>query len=80
MAEALREMEGNVDDVVRVTDDEIRDSMRMLLNDAGLVTEPAGAAGLAAAAKLRGDFSGRRVGVVVTGGNISKDDLTRLLR
>lgn len=79
VAEAVREMEGNVDDVVRVSDGEIVDSMRMLLNDAGLVTEPAGAAGLAAAARLRGDFAGRRVGVIVTGGNISSDDLARLL-
>lgn len=79
IAEALRDMENNVDDVVRVSDDEIVDSMRMLLNDAGLVAEPAGAAGLAAAAKLRVDFAGRRVGVIVTGGNISRDDLTRLL-
>jgi threonine dehydratase len=79
VAEALRDMENNVDDVVRVSDDEIVDSMRMLLNDAGLVTEPAGAAGLAAAARLRGDFGGRRVGVIVTGGNISRAELGRLL-
>jgi threonine dehydratase len=79
IAEALRDMENNVDDIVRVSDDEIVDSMRMLLKDAGLVTEPAGAAGLAAAAKLRHDFSGRRVGLIVTGGNIAGDDLRRLL-
>jgi threonine dehydratase len=79
VAEALRDMENNVDDVVRVSDDQIVDSMRMLLNDAGLVTEPAGAAGLAAAAKLRHDLSGRRVGVIVTGGNITGDDLRRFL-
>jgi len=79
VAEGLREMENNVDDVVRVTDDEIIDSMRMLLNDAGLVTEPAGAAGLAAAAKLRGELEGQRVSVIVTGGNIAPDDLRRLL-
>jgi threonine dehydratase len=79
VAEGLREMENNVDDVVRVSDDQIIDSMRMLLNDAGLVTEPAGAAGLAAAAKLRSDFSGQRVGVIVTGGNIAPDDLRRML-
>jgi threonine dehydratase len=79
VAEGLREMENNVDDIVRVGDDQIIDAMRMLLNDAGLVTEPAGAAGLAAAAKLRGELEGQRVGVIVTGGNIAPDDLRRLL-
>jgi threonine dehydratase len=76
---ALRQMESNVDDVVRVSDDQIVDAMRMLLDDAGLVTEPAGAAGLAGAAKLRSELAGGRVGVIVTGGNISGDDLRRLL-
>jgi threonine dehydratase len=79
VAVALRQMESNVDDVVRVSDDQIVDAMRMLLDDAGLVTEPAGAAGLAGAAKLGSELAGRRVGVIVTGGNISRDDLRRLL-
>ena len=79
VAEALRAMEDNVDDVVRVGDAEILDSMRLLFNEAGLVVEPAGAAGLAAAARLRSDLSGRRVGVIVTGGNIATDELRRLL-
>ena len=79
VAEALRAMEDNVDDIVRVSDDQIRDAMRMFLVDAGLATEPAGAAGLAGAAKLRGKLGGQRVGVIVTGGNIAADDLRRVL-
>jgi threonine dehydratase len=79
VTEALRAMKDRVDDIVRVSDDDLVHSMRLLLHDAGLVAEPAGAAGLAAAAKLRADFTGHRVGVVVTGGNISAGDLNRLL-
>jgi threonine dehydratase len=79
VAEALREMEGKIDDIVRVSDEQIIDAMRILLKDAGLVTEPAGAAGVAAAAVLRGSYPGQRVGVIVTGGNIAADDLRRLL-
>ena len=79
VAEALRAMEDNVDDVVRVSDAEILDSMRLLFNEDGLVVEPAGAAGLAAAARLRSDLSGWRVGVIVTGGNIASDELRRVL-
>ena len=80
VAEALQAMRGRVDDIVRVSDDEIVNSMRLLLNEAGLVVEPAGAAGLAAAAKLNDRFEGKRVAVIITGGNISADDLNRLLR
>ncbi len=65
-----------VDDVVLVTDDEIRASVRDLLSSAKLVAEPAGAAALAAVTARRiGAEPGSRVVAVVSGGNI---DLTRL--
>jgi threonine dehydratase len=65
-----------VDDVVLVTDDEIRSSVRDLLSSAKLVAEPAGAAALAAVTAGRiGAQRGSRVVAVVSGGNV---DLTRL--
>ena len=65
-----------VDDVVLVSDDEIRTAIRDLLSSARLVTEPAAAAALAAVTAGRvGAQPGSRVVVVVSGGNI---DLTRL--
>jgi threonine dehydratase len=65
-----------VDDVVLVTDDEIRSSMRDLLSSAKLVAEPAAAAALAAVTAGRiGARRGNRVVAVVSGGNV---DLTRL--
>lgn len=65
-----------VDDVVLVTDDEIRSSMRDLLSSAKLVAEPAAAAALAAVTAGRiGARPGNRVVAVVSGGNV---DLTRL--
>jgi threonine dehydratase len=60
-----------VDEVVLVSDDQIRDGMRLLFRSAKLVVEPAGAAAIAALMfPLRGRLEGRRVGVVVCGGNI----------
>jgi threonine dehydratase len=60
-----------VDEVVLVSDDQIRDAMRLLFRSAKLVAEPAGAAALAAVAHpLRGRLEGRSVGVVVCGGNV----------
>jgi threonine dehydratase len=60
-----------VDDVVLVSDDQIRDAMRLLYRSAKLVTEPAGAASLAAVlGPLRDRLAGQQVGVVVCGGNV----------
>lgn len=65
-----------VDDVVLVTDDEIREAMRELLVSAKLVAEPAAAAAVAAVMTGRvGAKKGDRVVAVLSGGNV---DLTRL--
>jgi len=65
----------HVDEVVLVTDGQIRDAMRLLFRAAKLVVEPAGAAALAALMfPLRTSLAARSVGVIVCGGNI--DHLT----
>ncbi len=59
------------DEVVLVSDDQIRDAMRLLFRSAKLVVEPAGAAALAALMfPLRAQLAGKRVGIVVCGANI----------
>ena len=69
-----------VDEVVLVDDDEIREAMRLLFRAAKLCVEPAGAAALAALMyPLRAVLDGRRVGVVVCGGNIDQDSYSRYL-
>ena len=63
-----------VDEVVLVSDDQIRDAMRLLFRSAKLAVEPAGAAALAALMyPLRERLAGQRVGVVVCGANISPE-------
>jgi threonine dehydratase len=65
-----------VDDVVLVSDDEIKHAMRMLLSRCKLVAEGAGAAATAALLSGRISLSGtEKVVAVVSGGNI---DLARL--
>ena len=65
-----------VDDVVLVSDDEIRAAMRDLLVSAKLVAEPAAAAAVAAVVQGRvGAKQGDRVVAVLSGGNV---DLSRL--
>jgi len=59
-----------VDDVVTVSDAQIVAAMRLLFERAKLVAEPSGACALAAVLAGGLDVAGRRVGVIVSGGNI----------
>lgn len=69
-----------VDDVVLVNDEQIRDAMRLFYRGAKLVTEPAGAASLAAVlGPLRDRLAGKVVGVVVCGGNVDATTFCSLL-
>jgi threonine dehydratase len=61
-----------VDDVVLVSDDEIREGMRFLYERAKLACEPGAAVGVAALLAGRVDVHGRDgVAVVVSGGNVA---------
>ena len=77
--EALAAMRSAVDDVMLVTDEDMIAAMRMLQLDAGLLVEPAGAAGLAAVMKRRGELAGKRVAVPLTGGNLTEEQIRRRL-
>jgi threonine dehydratase len=77
--QALIEMRATVDEVMLVTDDELLAAMRMLFIDAGLMVEPAGAAGVAAVAQRRREFAGRRVAVPICGGNLTEEQIRNWL-
>jgi threonine dehydratase len=59
-----------VDDVVLVSEDDIEQAILMLLEIEKTVVEGAGAVGLAAVMKDKARFAGRKVGLVLCGGNI----------
>lgn len=59
--------------VVTVSDAEIAAATLALWQRAKLVVEPSGAAGVAAAAFGALDVSGKRVGIVISGGNVSPE-------
>jgi threonine dehydratase len=63
-------IEALVDDVVLVSEDDIEQAILMLLEIEKTVVEGAGAVGLAALHKDKPRFSGRKVGLVLCGGNI----------
>lgn len=73
--EAVTDMHGIVDDVISVDDAVILQSMRHLHTMAGLVVEPAGAAGIAALAANAKRFEGRRVATVLCGSNLTASQM-----
>ncbi|MCC7199212.1 MAG: threonine/serine dehydratase [Gammaproteobacteria bacterium] len=70
----------NVDGLARVTDAQLVEAMRFLLEQAKLAVEPAGAAATAALmGPLRERLAGKRVGLVVCGSNIDAASYARLI-
>jgi threonine dehydratase len=59
-----------IDDVVTVSEDDIEAAINLVLEIEKIVIEGAGAAGIAALVAHRERFSGKKVGVILTGGNI----------
>jgi threonine dehydratase len=64
----------DVDDILTVSDDELVDCMRFFAERMKIVVEPTGCLGFAAARKMKETLRGKRIGVLVSGGNI---DLAR---
>jgi len=62
-----------------VSDEEILNAVKTLLGYEGVVAEPAGAAALAAAMRIRDRLRGRKIVVMVTGGNIDPELLESLI-
>ncbi|MGK4590746.1 pyridoxal-phosphate dependent enzyme [Amycolatopsis sp. w19] len=67
-----------VDDIALVTDEQVRDAMRFAFERLKLVIEPSGATGLAALLSGRIPASGR-VGVIISGGNVSPERFAELI-
>jgi threonine dehydratase len=69
-----------VDEVVTVSDDEILAAMRLLFERTKTVTEPSGASAFAALLAGKVDAAGLRVGVTLSGGNITAARFSELMR
>ncbi len=71
--EAVDDMQGLVDEVRLVTDEQMLEAMRLLYRHTGLLIEPSGAAGVAALLASRGEFAGRHAATVLCGGNLTEE-------
>ncbi len=69
----------HLDDMLLVSDDEMREAIALLLRAARQLAEPAGAAATAAALKLGERLKGKKVALILSGGNLPTQDLRRIL-
>jgi len=65
----------HVTDIFTASEQEIIDAMRLTWQRMKIVMEPSCAVPLATILKNRGAFAGKRVGVIITGGNVDLDKL-----
>lgn len=77
--EAFEIIRGAVSEIVAVDDDEVLRAISYFFTDTHNVAEGAGASPLAALLKQQAAVKGRRVGVVLTGGNINQALFRRAL-
>jgi threonine dehydratase len=69
----------DVDDIFTATDTELIECMRFLAARMKIVAEPTGCLGFAAARKQKSELKGKRVGIIISGGNIDLERFASLL-
>src|SRR5450830_1236472 len=72
-------IQSDVDDILTVTDEQLVECMRFFASRMKLVVEPTGCLGFAAARKMKAELSGKRVGVLISGGNVDLERYCSLL-
>ncbi|MBQ4780070.1 threo-3-hydroxy-L-aspartate ammonia-lyase [Pectobacterium versatile] len=60
----------NVDDILTVTDDDLIDAMRFYAERMKIVVEPTGCLSFAAARNMSESLRGKRIGIIISGGNV----------
>ena len=69
----------HLDDFILVSDDEIRDSQSTMIETTRNLVEASGAAPLAAALRMRDELTGKRVALILSGGNATREQLLDVL-
>ncbi|MFY5957279.1 threo-3-hydroxy-L-aspartate ammonia-lyase [Acinetobacter baumannii] len=59
-----------VDDILTATDEELINAMKFFAERMKMVVEPTGCLGFAAARNLKDELKGKRIGVIISGGNV----------
>jgi threonine dehydratase len=72
-------IQAGVTDIVTVSDAELVAAMKFFAQRMKIVVEPTGCLGLAAVRKMKEQLRGKRVGVIITGGNVDIERYAALL-
>lgn len=68
-------LQRHIDGILVIDDASVVEAMRLLWERLKLVVEPSGAIAFAAVLRNRERFAGRRIGIVISGGNVDLDTL-----
>jgi threonine dehydratase len=71
-------IQDNIEKIITVTEDEIIAAMRLIWERMKLVVEPSAAVPLAAVLKEKSKFKGKKVGIILSGGNIDLENVGKL--
>lgn len=69
----------DVDDILTATDEELVDAMGFMAARMKLVVEPTGCLGFAAARQMKKSLTGKRIGIILSGGNVDLPRFCELL-
>ncbi|MBU9225005.1 threo-3-hydroxy-L-aspartate ammonia-lyase [Burkholderia multivorans] len=69
----------DVDDILTATDDELVDCMRLFAARMKIIVEPTGCLSFAGARRMKDELKGKRVGIVISGGNVDLGAFSALL-
>lgn len=64
-----------VDDIYTVSEDEIIEAMQLIMERMKIIIEPSSAVPLAAVLKNKSEFKGKKVGLILSGGNVDLKNL-----
>ena len=68
-------IQGHVDQIIRVTEDEIIAAMKLVWERMKIIIEPSSAVAVAAVLREKELFEGKKVGVIISGGNVDLKSL-----
>jgi threonine dehydratase len=70
----------HVDDFILVSEEEMRNGIKLYVEHCHTIAEGAGAATLAGALKMKDELKGKKVALVLSGGNLTYDELMKCLK
>lgn len=65
----------NVEEIIRVSEDEIRSALRLIWERMKIIVEPSSAVALAAIIREKERFKNKKVGIIISGGNVDLSSL-----